>query len=98
MGECFAQNEASLSLRAIVGVHDQQHPIDHAEGAFHFTTEVSVTGCIENIDDLATPMDGGVFGLDGYAFFFLQIHRVHGAFSDLLIFAIDAALFEQLVY
>jgi hypothetical protein len=52
---------------------------------------------VENVDDLALPVDGGVLGLDRDALFLFEVHGVHGANLDGLIGAVDATFFEELV-
>ena len=42
-------------------------------------------------------MDRGVLGLDGDALLALEVHRVHGAFGDGLVFTVSAAGLKELV-
>ena len=98
VGEGFLQDEASLRLRAVECVDEQQHAIDHAEDAFDFAAEIGVAGGIDDIDRVAAPMDGGVLGLDGDALFLLEVHGIHGAFFHGLVGAIHPTLAQELVH
>jgi hypothetical protein len=97
VGESLAEHETGLRLRAVIGVDDEEHAVDHAEGALDLAAEVGVAGGVENVDDLVLPVDGGVLGLDRDALFAFEIHGVHGAFLHLLVGAVDPALLEELV-
>jgi hypothetical protein len=46
---------------------------------------------IDDVDRVAFPVDGGVFGLDGDALLAFEVHRVHGALGGGLVFTIGAA-------
>ena len=93
----LAEHETGLRLRAVVGVDDEKNAVDHAEGAFDFAAEVGVAGSVDDVDDLVLPVDRRVLRLDRDALFLFQVHGVHGAFLDLLIGAINAALLQELV-
>jgi hypothetical protein len=95
--EGLAQHETGLGLRAVIGVDEQQHAVDHAEGALDLAAEVGVSGGVDDVDGLVLPVDGGVLGLDGDALLLLEVHGVHGAFLDLLVGAVDAAFLEEFV-
>ena len=97
VGESLAEHEARLRLGAVIGVDYKENTVHHAEGAFNFAAEVGVAGGIENVDDLALPVDGSVFGFDSDALFLFEVHGVHGADLDGLVGAIDAAFLEKLV-
>ena len=85
------------SLRAVVGVHDEQHAVHHAEGALDLAAKVGMAGGVHDVDDLVLPVDGRVFGLDRDALLLLEVHRVHRALLHVLVGAEDAAFLEQLV-
>ena len=97
MGEGLAEHEARLRLGAVVGVDDEQHAVDHAKGAFDLAAEVGVAGGVENVDDLAVPVDRRVLRLDRDALLLFEVHGVHGALGNLLVGTVNAALFEELV-
>ncbi|OPZ71000.1 MAG: hypothetical protein BWY82_01871 [Verrucomicrobia bacterium ADurb.Bin474] len=79
--KCLAEDKARLGLRTIIGIHQKQHPVHHLHDAFDFGSEVSVTGGVDNVDDVFAPMDRSVFGFDRNALLALKIHRVHGPFG-----------------
>ena len=93
----LAQNEARLRLRSAKGINNQQHAIDHLHHAFDLGTEVGVTRSIDDVDRVTFPVDRGVLGLDGDALLTLEVHRVHGAFGDGLVFTVSAAGLKELV-
>ena len=71
-----------MRLRALGGIDDQQHAIDHLHDALDLAAEVGVAGGIDDVDGVAAPVDRGVLGLDGDALFAFEVHRVHGALGD----------------
>ena len=93
----LAENEAGLGLGTTKGIDDKNDAVDHFHDTLHFPAKVGVSRSVDDVDNVVAPVNGGVLGLDGDAFFTLQIHRVHGAFSDSLIFTIGATGFEKLV-
>src|SRR5688572_20801316 len=95
--QSLAEDEAGLRLRPVVRVDNQEDAIDHAECAFHLTAEVGMAGGVHDVDDLVLPMNGRVLGLDRDALFLFEVHGIHGAFLDLLVGAINAALLQELV-
>ena len=89
--ESLAKHETSLGLRAAEGIDDENNTVDHFHDTFHFSAEVGVSRGVYNINDVVIPVNRGVLGFDGDAFFSLQIHGVHGALSDGLVFTVCAA-------
>ena len=81
-GKRLAQHETGLRQRSFRGIHQQQHPIDHGQPAFHLATEVRVARGVDDVDHgLAAvgvkAVHGGVLGQDRDALFLLQIPGVH---------------------
>ena len=97
MGESLAEHETRLGLRAVIGVDDEQHAVDHAQGALDLAAEVGVSGSVDDVDDLVAPVDGGVLRLDRDALLLFEVHRIHRALFDALVGAVNTALFEKLV-
>src|SRR6478609_4942917 len=97
VGERLAVHETGLGLGTVIGVDDQQHAVDHAEGALDFAAEVGVAGRVQDVDNLVLPVDGRVLGLDRDALLLFEVHGVHGALFDALVGAVDTALLEELV-
>ena len=50
----LAKNETGLRERPFRGVDKQNDAIDHGQTSFNFTTEVSVSGGVDNVNDHAT--------------------------------------------
>ena len=78
--------------RSLGGVHKEDHAVDHVQGSFHFTAEVSVAGGIDDIDLHPAAFHGSVLGQDRDALFTLEVHRVHDPISDLFVIPEGAGL------
>ena len=48
--ERLAQHEAGLRQRALAGVDEQQHAVDHGEAALDLAAEVGVAGRVDDVD------------------------------------------------
>ena len=48
--ERLAQHEPRLWQRPLAGVDQQQHTVDHGEGALDLTAEVGVAGRVDDVD------------------------------------------------
>ena len=79
-GKRFTQDKASLRKRALTGIDQQHHTIDHAQAAFHFATKISVARRIDHVyRDVRSPSVNTAVGHRGVlrenrdAFFFFQI-------------------------
>ncbi len=62
--ESLLGHETGLRHRAVLGIDQQQHGVDHRHHALYFTTEVGVARGVHDIDVVAIPVDGGVFRQD----------------------------------
>ena len=93
--ERLLQHETGLGHRPLVGVHDQQTAVDHAEHALHFATEVSVTRGVNDVDPDPFEVHRSVLGEDRDTPLTLQIVGVHHAGGDGLVVAEDARLGQQ---
>ncbi len=91
----LAQDKARLGHRPVVGVNDQQDPVDHLEDAFDFTAEIGVSGRVDNIDARIAVADGGVFRQDGDTALALQVVGVHDLADHLFVVPKHAALPKQ---
>ena len=92
--QCFAQYKSRLRLRAVLGVHQQQHAVDHAQRPLHLAAEIRAARRIDDIDVMIANLERRVLGLDGDALLTLEIHGIHNAFllGDRLIGAEGARL------
>src|SRR6202040_1867215 len=73
----LAQNKARLRLWPVVGVDNQKYAVHHFHDALHFAAEVSMAGCIDNVDAVAVPLKSRILRADRDSFFTLEIHRIH---------------------
>ena len=48
--ERFFEDELRLRLRAVVGVHHEQHAVDHLHDALHLAAEIGVAGGVHDVD------------------------------------------------
>ncbi len=85
-GQRLAQHEAGLRQRALGGVDQQQHAVDHGQAALHLAAEVGVAGRVDDVDDghravRVLAVHGGVLRQDRDALFLLQVTGVHQAFD-----------------
>src|SRR5207237_2013575 len=72
--ECFAQNKASLRLRAVVCVHHQQDAIDHFHNALDLAAKVGVTRRVYDVDPITVPLERSVLRTNGDALLSLELH------------------------
>src|SRR5690606_3494462 len=78
-------------------VHQQQHAVNHGQHAFDLTTEVGVTGGVDNVDVGAFVFNGTVLRQNGNTAFFLDIARVHDTFGDMFVVTERTCLSQQLI-
>ena len=57
-----------------------------------------MSGSVHDVDDVFTPMHGGVLGLDGDALFLFKVHAVHRALGVGLVLTEVAAGAQQGVH
>jgi hypothetical protein len=73
----LAQHEAGLRQRALAGVHEQHHAVDHGQAALDLAAEVGVAGGVDDVERHPLPAHRGVLGEDGDALLALQVAGVH---------------------
>ena len=95
--ESLAQHETSLGLWPAEGIDDEDDTVHHFHDTFHFSAEVGVSRGVYDVNDVLIPVNGSVLGLNGDAFFTFQIHGVHGALGDGLVFTVGAASLKKLI-
>ena len=89
-----------MRLRAVGGVHHQQHAVNHVHDALDLAAEIGVAGGVHDVDVVNLVFEGGVLGADGDALFLFQIHGIHQAFVGgfMLVGAESAGLLEQAIH
>ena len=97
LGERLLGHETGLRHRAVNGVDQQQHGVNHGEYALNFTTEVGVTRGIHDVDAVVVPADRSVLGENGDATFPFQIIGVHDPFLTFAGAIQSAGLLQQLI-
>ena len=90
--ERLAQHEARLGQRALGGVDEQQHAVDHRQPALDLAAEVRVAGRVDDVELHVAVLDRRVLGEDRDALLALEVHRVHDALVDVLVGAERPAL------
>src|SRR5438552_9759061 len=58
--ESFAQNEARLGLRTVMGIDNQESSVDHLHDSLDFAAKVSVTWSINDVDPIIVPLKRGI--------------------------------------
>ena len=96
----LAQHKPRLRLRTVLGVHQQQHTINHAQRPLHLAAEIRVARRIDDVDVMIAKLERRVLSLDGDALLALEIHGIHNAFllGDRLIGAEGARLLQQTIH
>ena len=93
----LAKNTAVLWHGALGGVYQQQHSVDHRQGAFYLAAEVSVPWGVHDVDLLAVPQHGGVLGEDGDTTLSFDSVAVHDALFHDLVGTEDIGLAQHAV-
>ena len=83
------EHVARLRHRALVGVDQEQHRVDHAEHALDLAGEVGVAGRVDDVDEVVLPLHRAVLGADGDAALALEVVAVHDALVDARVLAED---------
>ena len=81
------EHVAGLGHGAFVGVDQQEHRVDHAEHALDLAAEVGVARRVDDVDEVALPLDGAVLAADRDAAFALEVVAVHHALLDVGVVA-----------
>ena len=93
----FANHELGLRHRALGGIDQHDHAIDHRQDALYLAAEIRVTRRVHDVDLHILPMHRGTLGQDGDAAFALQIVGIHRALDLTLVFAIGAGGLKQAI-
>ena len=81
------EHVARLRHGALVGVHQQQHRVHHAEHPLDLAAEVGVAGGVDDVDEVVLPLHRAVLGADGDAALALEVVAVHHALVDVRVLA-----------
>ena len=95
--ESLLGHEAGLRHRAVLGVDQQQHGVDHRHYTLNLATEVGVAGGVDDVDVVAVPVDGGVFRQNGNTALFFLVVGVHDALVVELVTLQSAGLTQEFV-
>ncbi len=90
-------HEAGLRHRAVLGVDQQQHGVDHRHHTLDLATEVGVAGGVDDVDVVAVPVDGGVLRQNGNTALFFLVVGVHDALVVELVTLQGAGLTQEFV-
>ena len=85
--QCFLQYETGLRHGTFKGVYQQNTAIGHIQHTFYFTTEVTMSRSINNINFGTVVVDGNVFRKNRYTTFTFQIVVVQYKFTTILVVA-----------
>ena len=95
--KAFLQHEAGLRQRALGGIDEQHHAVDHRQHPLHFAAEVGVARGVDDVDEHVAVVHGGVLGQDGDAALALELVAVHRPLGHALVVAEHPALAEHRV-
>src|SRR5690606_24878382 len=92
------QNEARLRHRPLERVNKQETTVRHIKYPLDFSAEVTVTGCVDNIDLVVLITHRNVLRQDGDPAFTLQIVTVHNELPGRLVVFEEFACHKQFVH
>ena len=81
----FLQHVAGLRERALGGIDEQHHTVNHGESSLDLTTEVGVARRVDQVDLHTFPLHRRGLGENGDATLTLLVVRVHHAVDDCLV-------------
>ncbi len=81
------EHVARLRHRALVGVHQQQDRVHHAQHPLDLAAEIGVAGGVDDVDEVVLPLHRAVLGADGDAALALEVVAVHHALVDVGVLA-----------
>ena len=84
-----------MRKRAFAGIDQEDDAINHAQGAFHFATEITVAGSVDDVDFGVVEKKSGILGENRDAALAFEVVGIHYAFDNFLIGAENAALPEH---
>ena len=95
--ERLPEHEPGLRQRSFGRVDEQQHAVDHRQGALDLAAEVGVPRRVDDVDLRVAEPHRGVLGEDRDPLLALEVGRVHDALADVLVFPEGAGLPEHRV-
>ena len=84
-GQRLLQHVTGLRQRTFGGIDEQEHTVDHGQGALDLAAEVGVAGGVDEVDLDTLPVDGSRLGEDGDATLALLVVGVHDAVDHRLV-------------
>ena len=91
----LAQHVFGLGHRALIGINQKQHAINHVQHALHLAAKIGMARGIQNINLHAIMHNSGIFGQNSNATLTLQIVGVHNALFHMLVSTEHAALLQH---
>ena len=92
------QHVAGLRQRALGGIDEEEHRIDHEQRPLDLATEVGVTGRVDDVQPDVGVVDRRLLGEDRDALLALQVARVHDPIHERLVGAERAGLAQHRVH
>jgi hypothetical protein len=95
--ECqrFPEHEGGLRHWSFFCVDQNEDAVHHAQGALHFSAEISMARCVDNVDFDALVDDARIFGADRDAPFAFLVHGIHDALAHVIDLSMDVGLPQQ---
>ena len=97
-GHRLLEHVAGLRERTLGRVHEQQHRIDHEQGALDLAAEVGVSGCIDDVETDVGVVDRRLLGEDRDALLALEVTGIHDPIHDGLVGPEGAGLAQHRVH
>ena len=91
------QDVAGLRQRALGGVHEEQHRVDHQQRPLDLAAEVGVAGRVDDVEADVAVVDRRLLGEDRDALLALEVARIEDPVDDGLVGAEGAGLAEHRV-
>ena len=96
-GHRLLEDVARLRQRALGGVDEEQHRVDHQQRALDLAAEVGVAGRVDDVEPDAGVVDGRLLGEDRDPLLALEVARVEDPVDERLVRAEGARLAEHRV-
>ena len=84
-GHRLLEDVPRLGQRALGGVHEQQHRVDHQERSLDLAAEVGVPGRVDDVEPDAGVVDGRLLGEDRDPLLALEVARVEHPVDERLV-------------
>ena len=82
--EGLVEDESGLGLGSLNGIDEQNNTVAHVQDTLDFSTKVSVTRCVHDVNLDTVTLDGKIFRQNGNSSLSLLIFGVHNTLSGFI--------------